>query len=166
MAATWEICLPCRRFPSAGVGKPRRCWDEPSAPDQSRLESDAFFEQQPIQSPTWVVMGQLRGELAPQRAAGIPRFPFDRSTDSFGLEKTITYGRLPSGLVMLNWPLEGNDWHNGLDRCLSADGQVRDGAGPGDAAAQQGFPGTRWRNAATVGSLPATPFRVKTPAWR
>ena len=26
---------------------------------------------------------------------------------------------------MLNWPLEGNDWHNGLDRCLSADGQVR-----------------------------------------
>ena len=83
----------------------KEMWDEPSAPDQSRLESDAFFEQQPIQSPTWVVMGQLHGELATQRAAGIPRFPFDRSTASFGLKKTITYGRLPSGLVMLNWPL-------------------------------------------------------------
>ena len=61
-------------------------------------------------------MGQLHGELAPRHAAAIPRIPFDRSTASFGLEKTITYGRLPSGLVMLNWPLEGNDWHNGLDR--------------------------------------------------
>ena len=26
---------------------------------------------------------------------------------------------------MLNWPLEGNDWHQGLDRALSADAEVR-----------------------------------------
>ena len=103
----------------------KEIWDEPSAPEQSRLESDAFFQEQPIQSPTWVVMGQLHGELAPRHAAAIPRIPFDRSTASFGLEKTITYGRLPSGLVMLNWPLEGNDWHHSLDRALSADGEVR-----------------------------------------
>jgi hypothetical protein len=34
-------------------------WDEPSAPSQSRLNDEAFFNQQPVQSPTWVVMGQL-----------------------------------------------------------------------------------------------------------
>ena len=103
----------------------KEIWDEPSAPDQCRLESEAFFQEQPIQSPTWVVMGQLHGDLDPQRADSIPRIPFDRSIASFGLEKTITYGRLPSGLVMLNWPLEGNDWHQGLDRALSADAEVR-----------------------------------------
>ena len=103
----------------------KETWDEPSAPEQSRLESEAFFQNQPIQSPTWVVMGQLQGELAPQRADAIPRIPFDRSIANFGLEKTVTYGRLPGGLVMLNWPLGGNDWHHGLDRALSGDGQVR-----------------------------------------
>ena len=103
----------------------KETWDEPSAPEQSRLESEAFFQNQPIQSPTWVVMGQLQGELAPQRADAIPRIPFDRSIANFGLEKTVTYGRLPGGLVMLNWPLGGNDWHHGLDRALSVDGQAR-----------------------------------------
>ena len=103
----------------------KETWDEPSAPEQSLLESEAFFQNQPIQSPTWVVMGQLHGELAPQRADAIPRIPFDRSIANFGLEKTVTYGRLPGGLVMLNWPLGGNDWHHGLDRALSADGQAR-----------------------------------------
>ena len=103
----------------------KETWDEPSAPEQSRLESEAFFQNQPIQSPTWVVMGQLHRELAPQRADAIPRIPFDRSIANFGLEKTVTYGRLPGGLVMLNWPLGGNDWHHGLDRALSVDGQAR-----------------------------------------
>ncbi|MEB3158955.1 MAG: FAD-dependent oxidoreductase, partial [Synechococcus sp.] len=39
----------------------------------------------------------------------------------FGLERTLTYGRLPGGLVMLNWPLNGNDWHQGLDRAFCGD---------------------------------------------
>ena len=36
-------------------------------------------------------------------------------------DQTLSYGRLPRGLVMLNWPLQGNDWHGGLDRAISAD---------------------------------------------
>ena len=103
----------------------KEVWNEPSAPQQSRLESEVFFQEQPIQSPTWVVMGQLHGELAQHHASAIPRNPFVRSTASFGVERTITYGRLPSGLVMLNWPLEGNDWHIGLDRAISTDAKVR-----------------------------------------
>ena len=39
--------------------------------------------------------------------------------EAFGLERTLTYGRLPGGLVMLNWPLQGNDWHRRLDRAFS-----------------------------------------------
>jgi hypothetical protein len=47
--------------------------------------------------------------------------PFERASEAFGLERTINYGRLPGGLVMLNWPLHGNDWHQGLERAFSAD---------------------------------------------
>ena len=103
----------------------KELWDEPSAPEQSRLENETFFQRQPVQSPTWVVMGQLHGELAQQHLNAIPRAPFQRSTANFGLEKTVIYGRLPGGLVMVNWPLKGNDWHNGLGRAISADAQER-----------------------------------------
>ena len=104
----------------------KELWDEPSAPEQSRLENEMFFQRQPVQSPTWVVMGQLHGELAQQHLNAIPRAPFQRSTANFGLEKTVTYGRLPGGLVMVNWPLKGNDWHNGLGRAIIADAQQRE----------------------------------------
>ncbi|MFN9636289.1 MAG: FAD-dependent oxidoreductase, partial [Synechococcaceae cyanobacterium] len=51
-------------FPLAGAGfrfgwEARETWGEPSAPPQRLLESDPFFVRQPVQSPTWVVLGQL-----------------------------------------------------------------------------------------------------------
>ena len=95
-------------------------WDEPSAPTQQRLNNEAFFKHQPVQSPTWVVMGQLKQSGPPANPLP-PQQPFELSTASFGLERTITYGRLPGGLVMLNWPLHGNDWHHGLHRAVSSD---------------------------------------------
>ena len=100
-------------------------WGEPSAPSQQRLASDPFFREHPVQSPTWVVMGQLQGErpgqpIADEMDRALPA-PFEQACEAFGLERTITYGRLPGGLVMLNWPLHGNDWHWGLERAFSAD---------------------------------------------
>ncbi|MCP9850573.1 FAD-dependent oxidoreductase [Cyanobium sp. Morenito 9A2] len=95
-------------------------WQEPSAPSRARLESDPFFRQQPVQSPTWVVMGQLGEGGAPIKGSGLAS-PFEQATASFGLGRTLTYGRLPGGLVMLNWPLHGNDWHRDLDRAFSGD---------------------------------------------
>jgi hypothetical protein len=57
-------------------------------------------------------MGQLgEGPCPPGSALAAP---FEAATEAFGLERTLTYGRLPGGLVMLNWPLQGNDWHLGL----------------------------------------------------
>ncbi|MEB3105674.1 MAG: FAD-dependent oxidoreductase [Cyanobacteriota bacterium] len=101
--------------------EPREQWDEPSAPPQSSLETDPFFAQQPVQSPTWVVMGQLPPGQSMPAVGGAMAAPFEQAAEAFGLEKTITYGRLPGGLVMLNWPLHGNDWHEGLERAFSGD---------------------------------------------
>ena len=97
------------------------CWGEPSAPSQDQLDHDRFFAEQPVQSPTWVVMGQLREDREPPRHTDAPAAPFSSSTKAFGFEKTLTYGRLPGGLVMLNWPLNGNDWHHDLGRSISED---------------------------------------------
>ena len=40
--------------------EPNDTWNEPSAPSADSLAEDPFFSRQPVQSPTWVVMGQLR----------------------------------------------------------------------------------------------------------
>nr|WP_259731505.1 FAD-dependent oxidoreductase [Synechococcus sp. CS-1325] len=111
-------------FPLAAVPfrlgwEARESWEEPSAPPRQRLEREPFFRQQPVQSPTWVVMGQLGNGSCPPGSP--PTAPFERASEAFGLERTLTYGRLPGGLVMLNWPLHGNDWHGNLDAAFSGD---------------------------------------------
>ncbi|MBV2350814.1 FAD-dependent oxidoreductase [Synechococcus sp. HK05] len=121
--------LPLAEAPFRLGWEPQEQWGEPSAPSQERLNTEAFFREQPVQSPTWVVMGQLQGDrLLADPASGIdaeghPRLPapFEEACQTFGLERTITYGRLPGGLVMLNWPLQGNDWHWGLERAFCGD---------------------------------------------
>jgi len=113
-------------FPLAQVDhrfgwEPRERWQEPSAPPQQDLETDPFFLQQPVQSPTWVAIGQLQEQpAAPLLECPLPP-PFEGATRAFGLERTITYGRLPEGLVMLNWPLHGNDWHGQLPQLFDPD---------------------------------------------
>ena len=105
-------------------------WGEPSAPSRQRLDNETFFKDQLIQSPTWVVMGQLGSARLPDAQGRVqdhspllPR-PFELACEAFGLERTLTYGRLPGGLVMLNWPLHGNDWHQGLESGVSDDAQA------------------------------------------
>jgi hypothetical protein len=89
-------------------------WNEPSAPPQSRLQQEVFFERQPVQSPTWVVFGQvLPGQLDGLSDQPLGP-PFGGATGRFGLARTLSYGRLPGDLLMLNWPLHGNDWHDDL----------------------------------------------------
>lgn len=114
--------LPLAEAPFRLGWEAQELWGEPSAPSQQRLQTEAFFKQQPVQSPTWVVMGQLQSEALPAAAAPRPlAAPFELASEVFGLERTINYGRLPGGLIMLNWPLHGNDWHQGLERAFSAD---------------------------------------------
>lgn len=112
--------LPLALTPFRLGWEPQEQWQEPSAPTRARLENEPFFQQQPVQSPTWVVMGQLGAGEAPNNARPLAA-PFERATEDFGLGRTLTYGRLPGGLVMLNWPLHGNDWHGALGRAFSGD---------------------------------------------
>ena len=111
----------------------RELWGEPSAPPQADLERQPFFREQPLQSPTWVVMGQLDPDRPPPiqapdeeppEPAELPH-PFRGATSAFGLERTLTYGRLPGGLVMLNWPLHGNDWHQQVGALLEGSATER-----------------------------------------
>lgn len=123
--------LPLAQAPFRFGWEAKEQWNEPSAPSSERLNTEAFFRNHPVQSPTWVVMGQLQSEhlqADPARGidpAGRPQLPapFEQACESFGLERTLTYGRLPGGLVMLNWPLHGNDWHWDLERAFSGDAQ-------------------------------------------
>ena len=121
-------------FPLAGAPfrlgwEEQERWGEPSAPRLETLTGDPFFRQQPVQSPTWVAMGRI-GPGAPASGHGVAA-PFEEATARFGLERTITYGRLPGGVVMLNWPLHGNDWHRDPGRAF-----VETGNGNGDTTQQ------------------------------
>ncbi|MEB3201492.1 MAG: FAD-dependent oxidoreductase [Synechococcus sp.] len=118
--------LPLAEAPFRLGWEPQEQWGEPSAPSRQRLETERFFQQQPVQSPTWVVMGQLAGAAMPTPAPEQPELPppFQQASAAFGLERTISYGRLPGGLVMLNWPLHGNDWHRGLERAFRGEAQA------------------------------------------
>jgi hypothetical protein len=115
--------LPLSGTPFRFGWEAREEWQEPSAPTREALDRDPFFRNQPVQSPTWVVMGQLaEGPMPPRPIPPSLPPPFDGACERFGLEATLTYGRLPGGLVMLNWPLHGNDWHHGLARAFSGEG--------------------------------------------
>ena len=123
--------LPLAEVPFRFGWEAQEQWGEPSAPSAERIRTEAFFQEQPVQSPTWVVMGQLQSDrLQGDPALGLntngkPSLPapFELACEAFGLERTITYGRLPGGLVMLNWPLHGNDWHWGLERAFEGNPQ-------------------------------------------
>ena len=109
----------------------RELWQEPSAPPAQRLEQEAFFQLQPVQSPTWVVLAQWQREQPVPLHPPDLGAPFTTATQAFGLERTLSYGRLPGDLLMLNWPLHGNDWHTGLQRAFGDD--LETGAGAGEA---------------------------------
>ncbi len=121
--------LPLLDLPFRWGWEEQELWNEPSAPSAARIRSESFFQNQPVQSPTWVVMGQLTSVAPPRQLPEKPLLPspFELACQSFGLGQTLTYGRLPGGLVMLNWPLHGNDWHHGLERGFGAEGTAEPG---------------------------------------
>ena len=110
-------------FPVAGIPfrwgwEAQECWNEPSAPSTSRLREDPWFRQQPVQSPTWVVLGQLDANTVVQQHQPLPQ-PFTGAPNGHGLERLLRYGQLPDQLVMLNWPQQGNDFHDNLERAIA-----------------------------------------------
>ncbi len=95
-------------------------WGEPSAP----IEFNSLTQRYPVQAPTWVVVIQDFGsELAPE----IPVAPnydpslFEGAWDNYGTKKFLNYGRLPGNQFMINWPICGNDYGQGLERLLESE---------------------------------------------
>ena len=61
----------------------REQWKEPSAPTRLQLEHDRFHREQPIQSPTWVVMGQLADGACPEQPVVPLEPPFQSCLNPF-----------------------------------------------------------------------------------
>lgn len=95
-------------------------WLEPSAPKAP----NSLTAKYPVQAPTWVVIMQDYGELL---APEIPSPPQEDLTqfigawDNYGSEQFLNYGRLPGNLFMINWPLRGNDYGEGLGRLIEGE---------------------------------------------
>ncbi|BAY28516.1 hypothetical protein NIES2107_03460 [Nostoc carneum NIES-2107] len=97
----------------------RSQWGELSAPESP----NPLTEKYPVQAPTGVVLMQDFGtDVAPE----IPPAPnydpskFAGAWDGYGAEQFLNYGRLPGGLLMLNWPICGNDYGEDLERLVES----------------------------------------------
>jgi len=96
-------------------------WGEPSAP----AASNSLTERYSVQAPTWVAIMQDfgLGAVAPE----IPAPPLDNPDRFTGAwkgytpEQFLNYGRLPGGLLMINWPIRGNDYGEGVDRLIKSE---------------------------------------------
>jgi hypothetical protein len=95
-------------------------WQEPSAP----IELSTLMKTTPVQAPTWVFIMQDFGEgnIAPE----IPIPPIDtpelftNAWKNYDTESFLNYGRLPDNKFMINWPIQGNDYDQNLDRLIGS----------------------------------------------
>ena len=93
MAVIGAISLPLLMFPIALVGNPRNSGESPAPRPSSRLNPIHFFQAQVVQSPTWVVMGQLVSDRMPKLDADVAKpdrsspgeAPLPKATLNFGL---------------------------------------------------------------------------------
>ncbi|HEY9602450.1 MAG TPA: FAD-dependent oxidoreductase [Allocoleopsis sp.] len=98
----------------------RSHFGEPSAP----IAANELTQRYPVQAPTWVVLLQDFGTTGD--APSIPRPPhyapeqFAGAWDGYGAEQFLNYGRLPGNFVMLNWPIRGNDYGEGVGRLVES----------------------------------------------
>lgn len=100
---------------------------EPSAP----VAPSVLMATYPVQVPTWVVVMQDFGP--DQEAPVIPPPPvetpgdrFAGAWDKYGGEQFLNYGRLPSDRFMINWPIHGNDYGEGVGRLVQSAAERQD----------------------------------------
>ncbi len=89
-------------------------FNEPSAP----TEYQDWMHRYPIQVPTWVIILQDYGEdnIAPliPKPENFDFTCFEGAWENYGGEKFLNYGRLPGDRFMINWPIHGNDYGEGI----------------------------------------------------
>ncbi|MEA5573093.1 FAD-dependent oxidoreductase [Calothrix sp. UHCC 0171] len=92
---------------------------EASAP----TEFNSLTQKYPVQAPTWVVVMEDFGEEVAPEILPAPNYDESRfvgAWDGYGGEKFLNYGRLPGNRFMINWPLKGNDWGEGVGRLVDS----------------------------------------------
>ncbi|PSM46449.1 FAD-dependent oxidoreductase [Chroococcidiopsis sp. CCALA 051] len=97
----------------------RSQWGEPSAP----IAPNELTTKYPVQAPTWVGLMQDFGDAIAPVILPPPSYSpeiFAGAWESYGAEQFLDYGRLPGDLFMLNWPICGNDYGEGLDRLVTS----------------------------------------------
>jgi len=94
-------------------------WNEPSAPTRP----NELTQHYPVQAPTWVVL--LRDfdngsapMISPPPQAALEQFL--GAWEGYRPEEFLNYGRLPNNLLMINWPQQGNDYGEGLQRLVES----------------------------------------------
>lgn len=96
-------------------------FNEPSAP----TELQDWMKRYPIQVPTWVVVLKDYGEGQTAPAIDGPTnfdlTQFEQAWENYGGEKFLNYGRLPGDRFMINWPIHGNDYGEGVDRLIQSE---------------------------------------------
>jgi FAD dependent oxidoreductase len=95
-------------------------WGEPSAP----VSFNSFTKKYPVQAPTYVVIMQDFGEAMSPEIPAAPNYDpsqFTGAWDAYGAETFLNYGRLPGGRFMINWPICGNDYGQGVGRLIESD---------------------------------------------
>ncbi|OWY64108.1 FAD-dependent oxidoreductase [cyanobacterium TDX16] len=97
----------------------RSQWGEPSAP----IAPNELTTKYPVQAPTWVGLMQDFGNAIAPVILPPPSYNpeiFAGAWESYGAEQFLNYGRLPGNLFMLNWPICGNDYGEGLDQLVTS----------------------------------------------
>jgi hypothetical protein len=95
-------------------------WGEPSAP----AAFNSFTKKYPVQAPTHVVLMQDFGDAMSPEIPDAPNYnpsQFTGAWDGYGAETFLNYGRLPGGRFMINWPICGNDYGQGVGRLIESD---------------------------------------------
>lgn len=95
-------------------------FEEPSAP----VSANELTERYPVQAPTWVVLLKDFGTTtdAPEISPPPHYAPeqFVGAWENYGAQLFLNYGRLPGNLFMLNWPIQGNDYGEGVGRLVES----------------------------------------------
>ncbi|RAM52659.1 MAG: FAD-dependent oxidoreductase [Hapalosiphonaceae cyanobacterium JJU2] len=90
---------------------------ETSAP----ADLNSLIAKYPVQAPTWVVVMQDYGEAIAPEIPSAPNYDpslFTGAWDDYGAENFLNYGRLPGNRFMINWPIHGNDYGEGVGRLI------------------------------------------------
>jgi len=108
--------------------EPQEQWGEPSAPPAAALGGDPSYDRYPVQSPTWVVVLQDYGPggIAPPitpSPLGHGSEHFSGAWERHGADRFLTYGQLPGHRLMINWPIRGNDYGEGVGRLVGSPGE-------------------------------------------